>query len=170
MENLLRVGVITSPHGVKGEVKVFPTTDDPNRFKKLKTVLLDTGKELKEMEISQVKFFKNMVILKFKGFDNMNDVEIYRQKDLLITRDQAVPLEKDENFVADLIGLTAITEDGQVLGKLKDVLFTGAIDVYVVEMENGKEVLIPSIKQCILQVDLEVGQMHVHLLEGLLDL
>lgn len=170
MENLLRVGVITSPHGVKGEVKVFPTTDDPNRFKKLKTVLLDTGKELKEMEISQVKFFKNMVILKFKGFDNMNDVEIYRQKDLLITRDQAVPLEKDENFVADLIGLTAITEDGQVLGKLKDVLFTGANDVYVVEMENGKEVLIPAIKQCILQVDLEAEQMHVHLLEGLLDL
>lgn len=170
MENLLRVGVITSPHGVKGEVKVFPTTDDPNRFKKLKTVLLDTGKELKEMEISQVKFFKNMVLLKFKGFDNMNDVEIYRQKDLLITRDQAVPLEKDENFVADLIGLTAITEDGQVLGKLKDVLFTGANDVYVVEMANGKEVLIPAIKQCILQVDLEAGQMHVHLLEGLLDL
>lgn len=170
MENLLRVGVITSPHGVKGEVKVFPTTDDPNRFKKLKTVLLDTGKELKEMEISQVKFFKNMVILKFKGFDNMNDVEIYRQKDLLITRDQAVPLEKDENFVADLIGLTAITEDGQVLGQLKDVLFTGANDVYVVEMESGKEVLIPAIKQCILQVDLEAGQMHVHLLEGLLDL
>ena len=81
-----------------------------------------------------------------------------------------MPLEKDENFVADLIGLTAITEDGQVLGKLKDVLFTGANDVYVVEMENGKEVLIPAIKQCILQVDLEAGQMHVHLLEGLLDL
>ncbi|MBQ5660149.1 MAG: 16S rRNA processing protein RimM, partial [Lachnospiraceae bacterium] len=75
MENLLRVGVITSTHGVRGEVKVFPTTDDMNRFKKLKTVILDTGKEQIDLEIAGVKFFKNMVILKFKGIDNINDVE-----------------------------------------------------------------------------------------------
>ena len=99
MENLLRVGVITSTHGVRGEVKVFPTTDDMNRFKKLKTVILDTKKGHKTLNVESVKFFKNMVILKFKGYDNINDVEMWRQMDLLITRDQAVKLNPDENLL-----------------------------------------------------------------------
>ena len=170
MENLLRVGVITSTHGVRGEVKVFPTTDDMNRFKKLKTVILDTGKEHKTLNIESVKFFKNMVILKFKGFDNINDVEMWRQKDLLITRDQAVKLSPDENFIVDLIGLTVITDEGEKLGVMKDVLQTGANDVYIVKMAEGKEVLLPAIKDCILNVDLEKGEMLVHVLDGLLDL
>ncbi|HJA71468.1 MAG TPA: ribosome maturation factor RimM [Candidatus Lachnoclostridium stercoravium] len=170
MENLLRVGVISSTHGVRGEVKVFPTTDEKERFKKLKTVLLDTGKEQISLEIEGVKFFKNMVILKFKGYDNINDVERYRGKDLLITREQAVPLKENENFVADLIGLTVKTDEGDILGNVKDVLFTGANDVYVVERENGKDILLPAIRQCILDVDLEEQVMTVHLLDGLLDL
>lgn len=170
MENLLRVGVISSTHGVRGEVKVFPTTDEKERFKKLKTVLLDTGKEQISLEIEGVKFFKNMVILKFKGYDNINDVERYRGKDLLITREQAVPLKENENFVADLIGLTVKTDEGDILGNVKDVLFTGANDVYVVERENGKDLLLPAIRQCILDVDLEEQVMTVHLLDGLLDL
>ena len=87
MEDLLQVGVITSPHGVRGEVKVFPTTDDVNRFKKLKNVILDDGKTTMEMEIVSVKFFKNLVILKFKGLDTMNDVEKYRRAKLLVTRE-----------------------------------------------------------------------------------
>lgn len=170
MENLLRVGVITSTHGVRGEVKVFPTTDDMNRFKKLKTVILDTGKEHKTLNVESVKFFKNMVILKFKGFDNINDVEMWRQKDLLITRDQAVKLSPDENFIVDLIGLTVMTDEGEKLGVMKDVLQTGANDVYIVKMADGKEVLLPAIKDCILNVDLEKGEMLVHVLDGLLDL
>ena len=170
MENLLRVGVITSTHGVRGEVKVFPTTDDMNRFKKLKTVILDTGKEHKTLTIELVKFFKNMVILKFKGLDNINDVEMWRQKDLLITRDQAVKLSPDENFIVDLIGLTVMTDEGEKLGELKDVLQTGANDVYIVKTGSGKEVLLPAIKDCILNVDLEKGEMLVHILDGLLDL
>ena len=170
MENLLRVGVITSTHGVRGEVKVFPTTDDMNRFKKLKTVILDTGKEHKTLNIESVKFFKNMVILKFKGFENINDVEMWRQKDLLITRDQAVKLSPDENFIVDLIGLTVMTDEGEKLGVMKDVLQTGANDVYIVKMADGKEVLLPAIKDCILNVDLEKGEMLVHVLDGLLDL
>ncbi|MEE0221059.1 MAG: ribosome maturation factor RimM [Lachnospiraceae bacterium] len=170
MENLLRVGVITSAHGVRGEVKVFPTTDDNSRFKTLKHVLMDTGKEKIPLEIEHVKFFKNMVILKFKGFDNKNDVEMWRQRDLLITRDQAVELTPDENFIADLIGLTAVTDEGVVLGTLTDVLQTGANDVYCVKMENGKELLLPAIKDCILNVDLEKQEMLVHVLDGLLDL
>ena len=170
MEQTLRVGVITSTHGVHGEVKVFPTTDDVKRFKKLKEVLLDTGKELKPMEVESVKFFKNMVILKFKGFDNINDIEIYKGKDLLVTRDKAVKLGPDENFIVDLIGLSVITDEGEELGTLKDVLQTGANDVYVVERKNGKEVLLPAIKQCILDVNLDEQKMTVHVLDGLLDL
>lgn len=170
MEKLLRVGVITSTHGVRGEVKVFPTTDDMNRFKKLKTVILDTGKEHKTLNVESVKFFKNMVILKFKGFDNINEVEMWRQKDLLITRDQAVKLSPDENFIVDLIGLKVVTDEGENLGVMKDVLQTGANDVYIVEMNSGKEILLPAIKDCILNVDLEKGEMLVHVLDGLLDL
>ena len=170
MEDMLRVGVISSTHGVRGEVKVFPTTDDPARFEELETVLLDTGKEKLELEIAGVKFFKNMVILKFKGYDSINDVERYRGKNLWITREQAVPLGEDENFVADLIGLAVVTDGGETLGTMKDVMFTGANDVYVVERGNGKELLLPAIKDCILDVDLENGVMTVHVLDGLLDL
>ena len=169
MEQMLRVGVITSTHGVRGEVKVFPTTDDAKRFKTLKKVILD-GREPLELSIEQVKFFKNMVILKFKGYDNINDVETWRQRDLLITRDQAVELKEDEYFITDLIGLTIVNEEETVLGRVKDVLETGANDVYVVELTGGKELLLPAIKDCILNVDLEGGRMKVHVLDGLMDL
>ena len=170
MEDTLRVGVITSTHGVKGEVKVFPTTDDAGRFKQLKEVLLDTGKERIPMEIQQVKFFKNMVILKFKGFDSINDIEIYKGKDLLVTRDHAVKLGPDENFIVDLIGLKVMTDEGEELGTLTDVIQTGANDVYEVTMENKKALLLPAIKQCILNVDLEEGKVLVHVMDGLMDL
>ena len=170
MEDMLRVGVIASTHGVRGEVKVFPTTDDAARFKILKQVTLDTGKEQIPLEIEHVKFFKNMVILKFKGYDNINDIEKYKSKDLLVPRDQAVELEEDEYFVADLIGLNVVTDEGEALGTLKDVLETGANDVYIVAQPNGKELLLPAIGDCILDVDLEESRMTVHVMDGLLDL
>lgn len=170
LEDLLQVGVITTTHGVRGEVKVFPTTDDANRFKKLKNVILDTGKEQLDLEIAQVKFFKNLVILKFKGIDNINDIEKYKGKSLYVTRENAVKLKKNEYFIADLIGLKAVSEDGTELGKITDVLQTGANDVYVVQQEDGQEVLIPAIRDCVLNVDLEAGIMTLHLLDGLLDI
>ena len=169
MEQTLRVGVISSTHGVRGEVKVFPTTDDPARFKKLKQVLLDTGKETLTLEIEQVKFFKNMVILKFKGYDNINDIEKYKGKDLLVTRDNAVSLAPNENFIVDLIGIRVITDEGQELGTRTDVLTTGANDVYAVDT-GSKTVLLPAIPSCILDVNLEAQTMLVHVLDGLLDL
>lgn len=170
MEDLLQVGIITSTHGVRGEVKVYPTTDDPRRFRRLKEVVLDTGKEKMNLEIEGVKFFKQFVILKFKGLDNINDIEKYRQKSLYVTRKNAVRLQRDEYFIADLIGLKVQDEDGKELGMVKDVIETGANDVYEVEMADGKSLLLPAIKQCILNVDVENGMMQVHVLEGLLDL
>ncbi|HJB06351.1 MAG TPA: ribosome maturation factor RimM [Candidatus Enterocloster faecavium] len=170
MNDMLRVGVITSTHGVRGEVKVFPTTDDAARFKTLERVYVDLGHELKPLEIQNVKFFKNMVILKFKDYDNINQVEIYRSKDLLITRDQAVELGENEYFIGDLIGLKVMMENGKELGVIRDVLETGANDVYIVDAPGNREILIPAIEECVKEVDLEAGVMTVHLLEGLLDL
>ena len=170
MEDLLQDGIITSTHGVRGEVKVYPTTDDPRRFRRLKEVVLDTGREKLNLEIEGVKFFKQFVILKFKGLDNINDIEKYRQKSLYVTRKNAVRLQRDEYFIADLIGLKVQDEDGTELGTVKDVIETGANDVYEVEMEDGRSLLLPAIKQCILNVDVENGMMQVHVLEGLLDL
>lgn len=169
MEELLQVGVISSTHGVRGEVKVFPTTDDVKRFKRLKNVILDTGKEHLSLEIEGVKFFKQFAILKFKGIDNINDIEKYKGKDLLVNREDAVALEENENYVADLIDLKVVTDEGQVLGVLTEVMETGANDVYVVETEDGKELLLPAIRDCILDVDLETEVMTVHILPGLLD-
>ena len=167
-KDLLQVGVITSTHGIRGEVKVFPTTDDPRRFKGLKKVTLDTGKERKELHIQGVKFFKQFVILKFEGIDNINDVEKYKRCPLLVTREDAVPLEEDEYFIADMIGMEVATEDGEAFGTLKDVIGTGANDVYVVESLRYGDVLIPAIKECILSVDIEEKKMKVHLMEGLI--
>lgn len=169
MEDMLQVGVITSTHGVRGEVKVFPTTDDAKRFKRLKEVIVDTGKEQVPLEIEGVKFFKNMVILKFKGIDNINDVEKYRQKRLLVTRKNAVRLSRNEYFIADLIGLSVRNEENQEIGEITDVMSTGANDVYVIAMKDGRELLLPAIKQCVLNVNVDDGWMQVHILDGLLD-
>ena len=168
MEDMLQVGVITQTHGVRGEVKVFPTTDDVNRFKKLKQVILDTGKGTMPLEIQSVKFFKQFVILKFKSIDNINDIEKYKRCSLYVTREHAVPLEEDEYFIADMIGMEVCTEDGNIFGTLKDVIETGANDVYVIENEEHGEVLVPAIKECIRSVDIEKGQMMIHLMDGLI--
>ena len=170
MEQRFQVGVITSTHGVRGEVKVFPTTDDPARFKKLKQVILDTGKEDMELEITGVKFFKNMVILKFKGIDDMDTANKYRQKSLYVTRENAVKLEKNEYFIADLIGLAVSSEEGEDLGFINDVLQTGANDVYVIKKTGEEDLLLPAIKDCVKEVDIEGGKMVVHVLPGIRDL
>ena len=168
MDHYLRVGVVTTTHGIKGEVKVFPTTDDIERFKELKQVFLDTGKEYIPLEIEGVKFFKQMAILKFKGIDDINDIEKYRGKDLLITRENAVKLNEDEYFVFDLIDSEVITEEGVTLGVLTEILKTAANDVYVVRTAEGKEILLPCIKECILDINTEKKQITVHIMKGLI--
>lgn len=167
MEDLLKVGVITSTHGIRGEVKVFPTTDDARRFLDLEEIILDTGKEKKVLTIERVKFFKNMVILKFKEYDNINDVEMYRQKELFVTREQAVPLEENEYFIADLIGLKAISDEGEALGEIADVLQTAANDIYVIKKAGVSDLLVPAIKECVKNVDIKGGNIELHLLPGL---
>ena len=164
----LQVGVITSTHGIKGEVKVFPTTDDARRFDTLEKVYLDTGRKLLPLEVENVKYFKQFVIVKFKGINNINDVEQYRQMPILVSREDAVDLEDDEYFIADIIGMKVVTEDGEEFGVLEDVMETGANDVYVVSTKEHGEVLLPAIRDCILDVDLDEGIMKIHLMDGLL--
>lgn len=168
MEDLLKVGVITTIHGVRGEVKVFPTTDDAERFLELEYVLLDTGRELRRLDIKNVRFFKNLVILKFDGIDNIDDIEKYKGKDLWIPREEAQELGEDEYYIADLQGLNVVLEDGTEFGTLRDVMETGANDVYIIDSNEHGEVLLPAIKECILDVDLEKNTMTVHLMKGLL--
>ena len=167
MEDFLKVGTITTTHGVRGEVKVYPTTDDPERFLDLKRVLVDTGKEMVPLTIKGVKFFKNLVILKFTEIDNINDVINYKGMDLLIPREEGVELDEDEYYIADLIGMEVYLEDGTRYGTLKDVMETGANDVYIVKKESGGEILLPAIHECILDVNPEEGKMTVHLMKCL---
>ncbi|MGI5932383.1 MAG: ribosome maturation factor RimM [Eubacterium sp.] len=169
MTDLFQVGIITNTHGIAGEVKVFPTTDDPKRFKKLKEVILEPEKENRILHITGVKFVKNLVVLKFQEFASINDVQRLREKKLYVTRENAVKLKKNEYFIADLIGLKVQSTDGRNLGTLTDVITTGANDVYVLQ-GNGRELLVPAIRECIREVDLEAGTMTVYLLPGLEDL
>ena len=169
MEDFLKVGGIANTHGIKGEVKVFPTTDDPQRFCKLKNVKLDTGKGYIDLEIQSVKFFKQFVILKFKGYDNINDIEKYKGCDLYVTRENAIPLEEGEAYLADIINSKVITEDGEEFGELVDILETGANLVFVVK-HDGKEVLLPDIPDCVKEVDDKNKVVTVHIMKGLLDL
>ncbi|MCR4612311.1 MAG: ribosome maturation factor RimM [Lachnospiraceae bacterium] len=166
MEDFLQVGAIIKTHGIRGEVKVYPLTDDVNRFKELDEVILEPEDDNVSLKIEGVKYYKNLVILKFKDFDNINDIEPFVKKGIYVNRENAVACEEDEYFIADLIGLNVVTDEGKDFGIVKDVLPTGANDVYVIAHE-GKEVLVPAIKQCILDVSLEDKVMTIHLLNGL---
>ena len=185
MEDFFKVGIVTATHGLRGEVKVYPTTDDTRRFKRLKEVyfcaektlgsgqdrmLLDRNPDASSpvLKIEEVKFFKQFVILKFQGIDKIEDAEKYRRGALFVSRENAVRLKKDEYFIADLIGLSVCDEEGTEIGILKDVLETGANDVYVIILKDGRELLLPAIKQCVLEVNIEAGYIKIHILEGLI--
>ena len=177
MTKRFRIGVISSVHGIHGEGKVFVTSDSPERFKKLKTVRAvrpqdplsgAKGGEEKELELVSVKFFNNMAICRFRGIDTPEEIRKYRGMELWIDRSEAVPLEEGEFYIADLIGLNVETDEGELLGIVSDFWPTGANYVITVKRKNGKEVLIPYIKDCVKDVLPEEGKIVVHLMEGLL--
>ena len=162
-----RVGVITSPHGVKGELSVFPTCDDSKRFEEIETV--DVGEGGKTLTIEGVKYFKNTVILKFKEITDRNAAETYRSKELYVDRDHAVPLEEGEYYISDILGANVKSDEGEDLGVLTDVLETGANLCFEVQLKaTGKKVLFPKIDQCVLKVDPENNEILVHVIPGLI--
>ncbi len=166
-EELLKVGVITTTHGVRGEVKVFPTTDDPKRFKKLKKVILFT-KDYSEKKVESVKFFKQFVILKLEGVDTMDDALLLKNGELLVERADAVECAEDEYFIADLYGIVVFDEQDNRLGTITEVYQTGANDVYEITREDESTFLIPAIKECVLSVDIKARRMQIHLMDGLI--
>lgn len=167
MEDFFQIGIITSTHGIRGEVKVFPTTDDNNRFKKLKECFIQYKNEMLPLKAAGCKFFKNMVILKFDGINDINEVEKYKQCKLFVDREHAVSLDDGEFFIADLIGMETVTDEGRVLGVLEEVIPTGANDVYVIRGQDEKEWLLPAIKDCILNIDMKDRKLTVHLMKGM---
>ncbi|MCR4675045.1 MAG: ribosome maturation factor RimM [Lachnospiraceae bacterium] len=169
-EELLRVGGIITTHGIKGEVKIYPTTDDNKRFKKLKEVYMeDHHHHFYLLHVESCKFFKEQVILKFKEFADINEAEKYKKCDLYVDREHALPLEEGEYYIADLIGLDVVSDDDAFHGIITDVLKTGANDVYVIEeKETKKELLLPVIDECVLDVSLENKLVKIHILKGLL--
>lgn len=164
---MFTIGRIVNTHGVKGEMRVKPSTDDIKRFEKLKEVYVQQ-KDTKVYEIASVRYHKDFVLIKLKGVDTMNDAELMRNALLKIDRKDSLPLEEDEYYMCDLYDLEVITEEGRNLGVITDILVTGSNDVYVVtDQATHKEILIPAIKQCIKKVNINEGHMIIHLLEGL---
>lgn len=169
MKDYLEIGQIVNTYGIKGFVKVVPFTDDITRFEKLKSVYIDIKGNLKEFTIEEVKYSKNMVLLKFKEIPDINEAEKYRNYYIKISRDNAIKLPKDTYFIADLIGLDVYDQNSNdLLGKVDDIFSTGSNDVYVVKDKLGKQILLPGTKEVIKLVDIENGKIFVNLIKGLI--
>ncbi|MDD6283555.1 MAG: ribosome maturation factor RimM [Oribacterium sp.] len=171
MQKKLTVGKIVTTHGLKGEVKVYPTTEDPDRFLDLSRVWLDLGVSgYKELEVEYVRFQKNMVLVKFKGLDRIEDVQSFRDHMLLVDREDAIPLKEGEYFVGDVIGLTVITDEDVTLGTVSDIMETGANNVFIVKDDTGREYLIPHSPNIVKEINPEEGYVRIHVIPGLLEL
>lgn len=167
MEQLMEIGQIVNTYGIKGFLKVVPYTDDITRFEDLKTIYIEIKGSLKSVIIEEVKYAKNLVLLKLEGIDDINTAQIYKNCYIKIDRKDAVKLPEDSYFIVDLIGLQVYTDNNEELGNIVDVYPTGANDIYVVKNEEGKQVLLPAIGDVIKKVDIENKKMIVHLIEGL---
>ena len=167
MTKYLEIGQIVNTFGIKGMVKVKPFTDDINRFDRLETIYIECKKSRKEYEVEEVKYHKNMVLMKLKGINSIEEADLLRQSYLLVDREKEEPLEEGVYYIVDLLGLEVYTDEGQLLGKVDDIFNTGSNDVYVVKDELGKQVLLPGIPDVLKDVDLEKGRITVHLIAGL---
>lgn len=171
MNEMFVVGKIVNTHGVKGELKVMPSTDDPTRFEKLKEIYVER-KKIESYEIESVRYHKGMVLLKLKGVTDMTAAELFKGALLKIDRKDSLPLAEDEYYIADLYGMEVYTcEEERYLGEIVDVIYTGSNDVYAVRKpDRAKDLLLPAIKQVVKKVDVSQNKMHVTLLEGLEEL
>jgi len=168
MEEYLEIGQIVNTNGLKGTLKVKPLTDDITRYEDLETIYIVKSKELIEYKIQDVKYSKNMVLLKLEGIDTIEEAEKYKNCYLKINREDAVELEDDSYFIVDIIGCEVYTDTDALLGKVIDVFPTGSNDVYTVKNSEGKEILLPAIEDVIKDIDIENKKIIVHLLEGLI--
>ncbi len=164
----LQVGRIVNTHGLHGEVKVVAWTDTPDTFEALGHVYTDTKAGKMTLEIEGIKYQKSNIILKLKGIDHIDDAEKLKTQVLYVDRSQLGEPRRGY-YICDLLGIRVVTDDGRELGKLTDVISTGANDVYVVKPPQGRDILLPVIPDVVLSVDIDAEIATVHLLEGLVD-
>lgn len=168
MTKYLEIGQIVNTFGIKGMVKIKPFTEDINRFDRLKKIYISNKNEKKEYQIQEVKYHKNMVLMKLEGVDTPEQADLLRQSYLLVDRADEEPLEEGVYYIVDLLGLEVYTDDNKLLGKVEDIFNTGSNDIYVVKDEMGKQILLPGIPEVLKNVDLEKGRITVHLIPGLI--
>jgi 16S rRNA processing protein RimM len=168
MTKYLEIGQIVNTFGIKGMVKVKPFTNNIKRFDDLKNVYIKNRKEKKEYQIEEVKYHKNMVLIKFKGIETPEDANLLRESYLLIDRSKEEPLEDGNYYIVDMIGIEVYSDKGELLGNLEDIFNTGSNDIYVVKDNQGKQILLPAISEVIKQIDIEKRKITVHLLPGLI--
>lgn len=168
MTKYLEIGQIVNTFGIKGMVKVKPFTENTRkRFDNLKKVYIQNKNERKEYEIEEVKYHKEMVLIKFKGIENPEDANLLRNYYLVIDRDEEEPLEEGTYYIVDMIGLEVYTDEGKKIGIIDDVFNSGSSDIYVVKSELGKQILLPAIKDVIKNIDMGQRKIIVHLIPGL---
>ena len=168
MTKYLEIGQIVNTFGIKGMVKIKPFTDDINRFDRLKKIYISNKNGKKEYQIQEVKYHKNMVLMKLESVDTPEQADLLRQSYLLVDRADEEPLEEGVYYIVDLLGLEVYTDDNKLLGKVDDIFNTGSNDIYVVKDEMGKQILLPGIPDVLKNVDLEKGRITVHLIPGLI--
>ena len=166
-QEYFEIGQIVNTFGIKGFVKVNPFTDDMQRFGELNYVFVVKNKELLKMQIEEVKYHKNVVLIKFKGIEDINMAEQYKGCYIRIKREDARKLPKDTYFIADLIGVSVFDENDNFLGKVNDIYNNKVHDIYVIKDDLGKQILLPSTKEIIKQIDVENDRIVVHLIDGL---
>ncbi len=163
MMDRVKLGKITAPQGIKGEVRVYPYTDEQTRFSAVKELEIENVKS----SIEKVRYDRNMVILKLSGVDDRNAAEALRGKELYLQRDMLWDIPEDTYFVQDLLGMDVVTDDGRGVGKLLEVVQNTSQDIYVIGQEGGKSFMLPAVKEFVLNVDQDRRVMTVHLIEGM---
>ncbi|AEF93974.1 Ribosome maturation factor rimM [Desulfotomaculum nigrificans CO-1-SRB] len=167
-EEFITVGEIVNTQGIRGEVRVLPTTDFPERFKQTKKIFLLLQGQRRQLTINRAWEHKQFIILKFDEVADMSEAEKLKGGLLQVPRTELTDLPKDCYYIFEIVGLKVIDERGQELGKVADVLRTGANDVYVVKRDQGKDILIPALKSVVKKIDVPAGLMQVELPEGLI--
>ena len=167
MTKYLEIGQIVNTFGIKGMVKVKPFTDNIERFNNLEKIYIKNKSGQTEYKIQEIKYHKNMVLIKFEGIENPEQADLLRNSYLIVDRETEEPLEPGRYYIVDMIGLDVFTDDNEYLGKLEDIYNTGSNDIYVVKNELGKQILLPAIEDVIKNIDMDNKKVIVHLIPGL---
>ncbi len=167
MAKMLRVGKITNTHGIKGDLKVLPLTDYFERFEELEWVYIEGFKD--KFYIENIKYKPTLVILSFEGYGDINLVEKFKDRYLLIDESQRRDLPEDTYYIADIIGLDVFTVKDEYIGKVVDIIQTGSSEVYVIRMDNRKEIMIPSVKEFMPDISLEKKRITIDPIEGMIE-